>query len=58
MARMLEVVLRSVPCENVAVHFHDTYAQALSNCLMAMQMGVSTMDSSVAGETKARTCCF
>jgi hydroxymethylglutaryl-CoA lyase len=29
-ARMLETVLKSVPVENVAVHFHDTYAQALS----------------------------
>lgn len=47
---MLEGVLKEVPVENVAVHFHDTYAQALSNCLIAMQMGVSVMDSSVAGE--------
>jgi hydroxymethylglutaryl-CoA lyase len=46
---MLETVLKSVPVENVAVHFHDTYAQALSNCVMAMQLGVSTMDCSVAG---------
>ena len=35
--------------QQLAVHFHDTYAQALSNLLTAMQMGVCVADSSVAG---------
>ena len=47
--RMLSAVLDEIPVERVAVHFHDTYSQALSNILVAMQMGVATMDSSVAG---------
>ena len=40
---------KSVPVQQLAVHFHDTYAQALSNLLTAMQMGVCVADSSVAG---------
>jgi hydroxymethylglutaryl-CoA lyase len=30
-------------------HFHDTYGQALSNALAALQCGVSTFDSSAGG---------
>jgi hydroxymethylglutaryl-CoA lyase len=33
----------------VAVHFHDTYGQALANTLAALQSGVSTVDSSAGG---------
>lgn len=39
----------SVPLHQLAVHFHDTYGQALANIFAALQMGISTMDSSVAG---------
>lgn len=46
---MLSEVIQHVPIEGLAVHFHDTYGQALSNILMALQMGVATVDSSVAG---------
>ncbi|XP_002983750.2 hydroxymethylglutaryl-CoA lyase, mitochondrial isoform X1 [Selaginella moellendorffii] len=46
---MLEAVMSVVPVENLAVHMHDTYGQALSNILVALQMGVSTVDSSVSG---------
>lgn len=46
---MLEAVLDVVPVEKLAVHFHDTYGQALSNILMSLQMGISTVDSSVSG---------
>jgi hydroxymethylglutaryl-CoA lyase len=35
--------------ERLAVHFHDTYGQALVNILVALQMGISVVDSSVAG---------
>ena len=34
---------------NVAVHFHDTYGQALANVLAALDVGVTTVDSSVGG---------
>ncbi|KAK3028562.1 hypothetical protein RJ639_039084 [Escallonia herrerae] len=47
--RMLEAVMDVVPTEKLAVHFHDTYGQALSNILISLQMGISTVDSSVSG---------
>ncbi|XP_063949512.1 hydroxymethylglutaryl-CoA lyase, mitochondrial isoform X2 [Daucus carota subsp. sativus] len=47
--RMLEEVVNVVPKEKLAVHFHDTYGQALSNILVSLQMGISTVDSSVSG---------
>ncbi|PZS05961.1 MAG: hydroxymethylglutaryl-CoA lyase [Pseudonocardiales bacterium] len=34
---------------SLAVHFHDTYGQALANTLAALQCGVSTVDSSAGG---------
>lgn len=38
-----------IPVERLAVHFHDTYGQALSNTLVALQQGVSTVDASAGG---------
>ncbi|NUT51624.1 MAG: hydroxymethylglutaryl-CoA lyase [Saccharothrix sp.] len=35
--------------DRLAVHFHDTYGQALANTLAAMQAGVRTIDSSAGG---------
>jgi hydroxymethylglutaryl-CoA lyase len=35
--------------DQLAVHFHDTYGQALANTLTALQWGVSTVDSSAGG---------
>ena len=49
MARMLEAVMKEVAVEQLAVHCHDTYGQALSNILLSLQMGVATVDSSVSG---------
>ncbi|XP_025198669.1 hydroxymethylglutaryl-CoA lyase, mitochondrial [Melanaphis sacchari] len=46
---MLQEVMEIVPVENLALHCHDTYGQALSNILTALEMGVSVFDSSVAG---------
>ena len=37
------------PPDELAVHFHDTYGQALSNTLAALQHGVTTVDSSAGG---------
>ncbi|GGS25063.1 MULTISPECIES: hydroxymethylglutaryl-CoA lyase [Actinokineospora] len=50
----VEAVLRAVtevgtPIDAVAVHFHDTYGQALSNTLAALRLGVTTVDSSAGG---------
>ncbi|WP_444959191.1 hydroxymethylglutaryl-CoA lyase [Microbulbifer sp. ZKSA002] len=47
--RMLEQVMTRVPVEKLAVHFHDTYGQALANIYAALQMGVAVVDSAVAG---------
>jgi isopropylmalate/homocitrate/citramalate synthase len=47
--RMLETVARAVPVERLAVHLHDTYGQALANLYAALELGVATADSSVAG---------
>ncbi|MFJ9953505.1 hydroxymethylglutaryl-CoA lyase [Kitasatospora sp. NPDC091207] len=38
-----------VPVERLAVHFHDTYGQALSNTLAALRGGVTTVDASAGG---------
>jgi len=38
-----------VPPEQTAVHFHDTYGQALANTLAALQAGVTTVDASAGG---------
>lgn len=46
---MLEAVSEVVSVDTIAVHFHDTYGQALANILVALQSGVSVVDSSVAG---------
>lgn len=47
--RMVERVARVVPLEKIAVHFHDTYGQALANIFACLEVGVSIVDSSVAG---------
>jgi hydroxymethylglutaryl-CoA lyase len=46
---LLDNVLRDIPTEKLAVHFHDTYGQALANMLVALQNGISVVDSAVAG---------
>lgn len=48
-AQLLAAVLDDTSPTSVAVHFHDTYGQALSNIYQALLMGVNTIDSSVAG---------
>ncbi|MES9903340.1 MAG: hydroxymethylglutaryl-CoA lyase [Sedimenticola sp.] len=46
---MIRRVTEVVPVEQLAVHFHDTYGQGLANILVALQLGVTTIDSAVAG---------
>jgi len=38
---MLEGVLESVPIDNLAIHCHDTYGQALANILIALEVSAS-----------------
>lgn len=46
---LLQQVEKVIPLDKIAVHFHDTYGQALTNIYAALQMGISNIDSSVAG---------
>nr|WP_095209429.1 hydroxymethylglutaryl-CoA lyase [Luteimonas sp. JM171] len=46
---MLRAVAAEVPMPALAVHFHDTYGQALANILACLEEGVAVVDASVAG---------
>jgi len=46
---MLRAVAEQVPISALAVHFHDTYGQALVNILACLEEGVCVVDSSVSG---------
>jgi hydroxymethylglutaryl-CoA lyase len=46
---MLTAAAARVPVERLAVHFHDTYGQAIANILVALESGVAVIDSAVAG---------
>jgi len=45
----IEATLKHFHIDHVSGHFHDTYGQALSNTLAALEMGVWNFQSSVAG---------
>lgn len=47
--QLIDVISSKIPIEKIAVHFHDTYAQALTNIYVSLEKGVSTIDSAVAG---------
>ncbi|QIR14062.1 hydroxymethylglutaryl-CoA lyase [Shewanella aestuarii] len=47
--RMVQAVSEVVPISQLALHFHDTYGQALANILACLDLGISTFDASVAG---------
>ncbi|GAA3923609.1 hydroxymethylglutaryl-CoA lyase [Luteimonas lutimaris] len=46
---MLRAVTAEVPMPALAVHFHDTYGQALANILACLEEGVAVVDSAVSG---------
>lgn len=46
---MIRAVAGVVPVERLAVHFHDTYGQAVANVAASLELGVAVVDSSVAG---------
>ncbi|MFI9104404.1 hydroxymethylglutaryl-CoA lyase [Streptomyces fildesensis] len=48
-ALLAALVEQGVPTDRLAVHFHDTYGQALSNTLAALQRGVTVVDASAGG---------
>jgi len=47
--QMLEAVAGEVPMEALAVHFHDTYGQAIANIAACLEAGVRVVDSAVSG---------
>ena len=47
--KLIGRLLNQIPADQLAVHFHDTYGQALANIFAALQAGITTIDSSVAG---------
>src|SRR5690606_13305065 len=46
---MLRAVADEIPMDALAVHFHDTYGQALANILACLEEGVAVVDSAVSG---------
>ena len=47
--KMFALCAEHIPVENLALHFHDTYGQALANIQACLELGASIVDSSVAG---------
>lgn len=47
--QLLEKLTTKLPVEKLAVHFHDTYGQALANIYAALQAGIAVVDAAVAG---------
>jgi len=46
---LIRAVSSEVPVGQLAVHFHDTYGQALANILACLDAGIRIIDSSVSG---------
>ncbi len=47
--RVLDAVGSAVPLEKIAMHMHDTRGTALANCVVGLEYGVTTFDSSIGG---------
>jgi hydroxymethylglutaryl-CoA lyase len=46
---LIETVESYIPLDKIAVHMHDTYGQALANIYASLDLGISVIDSSIAG---------
>ena len=46
---LIKAVSQHIPTEKLAVHFHDTYGQALANIYACLQAGIQTIDCSLGG---------
>lgn len=46
---MLKAVAAELPMDALAIHFHDTYGQALANILACLEEGVAVVDAAVGG---------
>jgi hydroxymethylglutaryl-CoA lyase len=47
--QLIELLLTHIDKAKLAVHFHDTYGQALTNIDAALSLGIATVDAAVAG---------
>lgn len=47
--RLLTELLKTIEPSKLAMHMHDTYGRAIDNIKQSLTMGISTVDSSVAG---------
>ena len=47
--QLIKALCDDIPIQKLAVHFHDTYGQALANIFAALQLGINNIDASVAG---------
>lgn len=47
--KLVLAVAMEIPMQAIAVHFHDTYGQALANVYACLEAGVRTVDASVSG---------
>ncbi len=47
--KMIHACMDVVPVDSLAVHYHDTRGQALANIFASLELGISIIDSSVAG---------
>ncbi|WP_350604073.1 hydroxymethylglutaryl-CoA lyase [Pseudoalteromonas sp. SMN1298-MNA-CIBAN-0114] len=47
--QLIELLLTRIDKTKLAVHFHDTYGQALTNIYAALSLGIATVDAAVAG---------
>ncbi len=48
-SNLIKLLTTVTPVEQLAVHFHDTYGQALANILASLDAGIRTIDTAVAG---------
>ena len=47
--RLIKTVSKQVPINQLAIHFHNTRGQALANIFACLELGITTIDSAVAG---------
>jgi hydroxymethylglutaryl-CoA lyase len=48
-ANLVHAIAQDIPVERLAVHFHDTYGQALANVYASLEAGIRIIDASCAG---------
>lgn len=46
---VLEVFLKTIPADKMAMHFHDTRGTAMANVLASLEMGIMTFDGALGG---------